>query len=58
MFPLGFWTTSVVFAIVYQGTDYTRLSLVAYRMLVAGIVGGLVAAPFVVKITASPSSEL
>jgi uncharacterized membrane protein len=57
VFPLGCWTISVVFAIVYLVTDYAYLSLVVYRMPVAGIVSGLVAAPLGAKITASTSSE-
>ena len=46
VFPLGLLATSVIFDILYLITGYTSLSLVAYWLLVAGIIGGLVAAPF------------
>lgn len=46
VFPLGLLATSVIFDLVYFATENTVHALVAYWMLVAGIVGGLVAAPF------------
>ncbi|HEX6637255.1 MAG TPA: DUF2231 domain-containing protein [Steroidobacteraceae bacterium] len=46
VFPLGLLGMSVIFDFVYFGTDDMLFSVVAYWMMVAGIVGGLVAAPF------------
>jgi uncharacterized membrane protein len=46
VFPLGLLATSVVFDIAYWATGNARLSDVAYWMIVAGVLGGLVAAPF------------
>jgi uncharacterized membrane protein len=46
VFPLGLLATSVIFDIAYWATDNLRLSDVAYWMIVAGVLGGLVAAPF------------
>jgi uncharacterized membrane protein len=46
VFPLGLLGMSVVFDLVYFGTDAMVFSVVAYWMMVAGIVGGLLAAPF------------
>jgi uncharacterized membrane protein len=49
-FPFGLLSTAVIFDIVYLfvGEPVTRgtLSLVAFWMIAAGIVGGLLAAPF------------
>jgi len=49
-FPFGLLATAVVFDIVYllAGAPSTRLSMamVAFWMIAAGIVGGVVAAPF------------
>ena len=49
-FPFGLLSTAVIFDIVYLfvGDPVTQgtLSLVAFWMIAAGIVGGLVAAPF------------
>jgi uncharacterized membrane protein len=44
VFPLGLLSTSVVFDIVYLLTRDTAYSLVAYWMIAAGIVGGVIAA--------------
>jgi uncharacterized membrane protein len=44
VFPLGLLATSVIFDIVYLVTRNTEYSLVAYWMIAAGIIGGLVAA--------------
>jgi uncharacterized membrane protein len=46
VFPLGLLATSVIFDIAYFVTNNTLLSDVAYWMMVAGIIGGVVAAPF------------
>jgi len=46
VFPLGLLATAVIFDIIYLVTNHACLSVGAYWMLVAGIVGGLVAAPF------------
>jgi uncharacterized membrane protein len=46
VFPLGLLATAVIFDIIYLVTNHASLSAGAYWMLVAGIVGGLVAAPF------------
>jgi uncharacterized membrane protein len=46
VFPLGLLATSVVFDIVSLASGATHWPIVAYWTLAAGIVGGLVAAPF------------
>src|SRR5919199_345724 len=46
VFPLGLLATSVIFDIAYLSTGSARLSDVAYWMIVAGVLGGLIAAPF------------
>jgi uncharacterized membrane protein len=46
VFPLGLLGMSVIFDFVFFGTDDMVFSVVAYWMMVAGIVGGLLAAPF------------
>ncbi len=46
VFPLGLLGMSVIFDLVYFGTEDATYSVVAYWMQVAGIVGGLAAAPF------------
>jgi uncharacterized membrane protein len=46
VFPLGLLGMGVVFDIVYMATDNPLFSAVAYWMMVAGLVGGLLAAPF------------
>ena len=45
VFPLGLLATSVIFDVIYLVTDQARLSEVAYWMIVAGLIGGIVAAP-------------
>lgn len=45
-FPLGLLTTSVVFDIVHLITGSGRWSEVSFWMIVAGVIGGLVAAAF------------
>jgi uncharacterized membrane protein len=44
VFPLGLLSTSVVFDIVYLLTRDTAYSLVAYWMIAAGVIGGVIAA--------------
>jgi uncharacterized membrane protein len=46
VFPLGLLATSVIFDVIYLVTDQARFSEVAYWMIVAGLIGGIVAAPF------------
>jgi uncharacterized membrane protein len=45
-FPLGLLATAVVFDIVYLATDRVGFATAAAYMIGAGIVGGLIAAPF------------
>ena len=46
VFPLGLLATSVIFDVIYLVTDHAHLSEVAYWMIVAGVIGGVVSAPF------------
>jgi uncharacterized membrane protein len=46
VFPLGLLSTSVVFSLIYLFNDNSVTATVAYWMQVAGIIGGLIAAPF------------
>src|SRR5262245_52793614 len=46
VFPLGLLGMGVVFDVVYLSTHDEVFTAVAYWMMVAGIAGGLVAAPF------------
>lgn len=46
VFPLGLLGMGVIFDIVYLATREPMFNAVAWWMMVAGIVGGLVAAPF------------
>jgi uncharacterized membrane protein len=45
-FPLGLLATAVVFDIVYLSTDRAGFAVAAAYMIGAGIIGGLLAAPF------------
>lgn len=45
-FPLGLLFTSVVFDVIHLITDGTQWSLVSFWMIAAGVIGGLMAAPF------------
>jgi uncharacterized membrane protein len=45
-FPFGLLTTAVIFDIVYLIRGNPAMGTVAYWMIIAGIIGGLVAAPF------------
>jgi uncharacterized membrane protein len=46
VFPLGLLATAVVFDAIRLWTGDATMGVVAYWMMAAGIVGGLVAAPF------------
>ncbi|MEP6705223.1 MAG: DUF2231 domain-containing protein, partial [Acidobacteriota bacterium] len=46
VFPLGLLATGVVFDIIHLVWDKPNMAWVAYWMISAGIIGGLVAAPF------------
>ena len=45
-FPFGLLATSVIFDIVYLIWGNPTIPTVSYWMIVAGIIGGIVAAPF------------
>ncbi|WP_128546087.1 DUF2231 domain-containing protein [Larkinella soli] len=45
VFPLGLLATSVIFDIIYLINDNPTMAVVAYWMMAAGIIGGLIAAP-------------
>ncbi|MGV0795090.1 DUF2231 domain-containing protein [Mycolicibacterium sp. XJ1819] len=45
-FPLGLLGTAVVFDIIYLTTDRSGFAVAAGYMIAAGIIGGLLAAPF------------
>lgn len=46
VFPLGLLATSVLFDLLHFATGDPSFATVAYWMVIAGVVGGLVAAPF------------
>jgi uncharacterized membrane protein len=46
VFPLGLLATAVIFDIIHMATGTPTFALVAYWMMVAGLIGGLIAAPF------------
>lgn len=46
VFPLGLLGTAVIFDLVYLVIDNETMGVVAFWMIIAGIVGGAVAAPF------------
>ena len=46
VFPLGLLATGVVFDVVYLLWDDPTMATVAYWMIVGGIIGGFLAAPF------------
>lgn len=46
VFPLGLLATSVVFDLLHLATRSTNLAIVSHWMLVAGLIGGVIAAPF------------
>ncbi|HWM95132.1 MAG TPA: DUF2231 domain-containing protein [Thermoanaerobaculia bacterium] len=46
VFPLGLLGTSLLFDVLHLATDGEHWALVAYYMIAAGIISGLIAAPF------------
>src|SRR5262245_60752776 len=46
VFPLGLLATSVVFDLIYAATHNATMAVVTYWVMAAGIIGGLLAAPF------------
>jgi uncharacterized membrane protein len=46
VFPLGLLATSILFDLVHLGTGDAIYAQVAYWMIIAGMIGGVVAAPF------------
>ncbi|MEO8574140.1 MAG: DUF2231 domain-containing protein [Pyrinomonadaceae bacterium] len=46
VFPLGLLATGVVFDVIYLIWGSSEMASVAYWMIAAGIIGGLIAAPF------------
>mgnify|MGYP001281107159 CR=1 FL=1 len=46
VFPLGLLATAVVFDIIYLITGNPTMGTVAFWMMAAGLIGGLIAAPF------------
>ena len=46
VFPLGLLATAVVFDLIYLAAGNPMMAAVAYWMIAAGVIGGLVAAPF------------
>jgi uncharacterized membrane protein len=46
VFPLGLLATAVVFDVIYRIWGSPEMASVSYWMMAAGIVGGLLAAPF------------
>jgi len=46
VFPLGLLATAVIFDVIFLISDNPTTAVVAYWMIVAGIIGGLAAAPF------------
>src|SRR5687768_5177971 len=46
VFPVGLLATSVIFDILHLSTASPLMATVAFWMMAAGIIGGLVAAPF------------
>ena len=45
-FPFGLLATAVIFDIIYLIWDNSTMAAVSYWMIIAGIIGGLIAAPF------------
>jgi len=46
VFPLGLLATAVIFDVLYLVTNDSTMATTAFWMLVAGIIGGALAAPF------------
>ena len=57
VFPLGLLATGVVFDVVYLASGNDGFAGVAYWLILSGIIGGLLAAPFgLIDWLAIPSS--
>ena len=46
VFPLGLFATAVIFDLIYLLGGRATMAIVSYWMIAAGIIGGLIAAPF------------
>ena len=46
VFPLGLLATAVIFDLIHAATGSVTMAIVTYWTMAAGIIGGLVAAPF------------
>ena len=46
VFPLGLLATAVIMDLIYFATDELMFAQVAYYLVIAGLIGGAVAAPF------------
>jgi uncharacterized membrane protein len=46
VFPLGLLATAVVFDLIYLIGNNRTMAVVSYWMIAAGVIGGLIAAPF------------
>ena len=46
VFPLGLFATAVIFDLIYLTGGGATMAIVSYWMIVAGIIGGIIAAPF------------
>ena len=46
VFPLGLLATAVIFDLIYLAADHVAMAMVAFWMIVAGVLGGLIAAVF------------
>ena len=45
-FPFGLLATAVIFDVIYLAWGNPAMATVAYWMIIAGIIGGIIAAPF------------
>jgi uncharacterized membrane protein len=46
VFPLGLLATAVIFDVIYLAGGDETMAIVSYWMILAGIIAGLIAAPF------------
>lgn len=46
VFPLGLFATAVIFDLIYLAGGGPTMTVVSYWMIAAGIVGGIISAPF------------
>ena len=46
VFPRGLLATAVIFDVIYLAGGDETMAIVSYWMILAGIIGGLIAAPF------------